>query len=257
MYDTLTIKFIPSLLPGGTCPDGRVETVFYFGARTEFEYALSLAEATLGVSVEKGKAMVLAENDVDTDYCEFVRWLCEELGVSSPDDEAPPSPASTLTLLRAVAAAKIAYWDAMNELEDHLTSGEEFTDHQDTVAHDFVDMLAAGGEVENIGASEAERFEQAVAVASIAMRPSGMPAAMAAPYGTPGNPTDATLSFAHNQRPAITLSYEEFAKAYDAHMRAGGTGYNQVDVDSSWHAYQRDPAGHFISKHPLPGEQHG
>lgn len=118
MYDTLTIKFIPSLwtpgpkgwsrktLPSGTCPDGRAETVVCFGVRAEFEKALALAEATVGVSVEKGKAIVLAENDFETDARGFERWLRGELGLTSPaETEEQPTP---LSLLRAATPVELA-----------------------------------------------------------------------------------------------------------------------------------------------------
>jgi hypothetical protein len=45
------------------------------------------------------------------------------------------------------------------------------------------------------------------------------------------------------------LTESQFAKQYIAEMVAGGLGRPKtVDVVRSWHNYQRDPAGHFLSK---------
>ena len=50
------------------------------------------------------------------------------------------------------------------------------------------------------------------------------------------------------------LTEAEFAQRYIAALVASGTERpSTVDVVHSWHNYQRDPAGHFLSK----GNQHG
>ncbi len=53
-----------------------------------------------------------------------------------------------LELLRAAVAAKIAYWDAMDELE----RGLGHPDRDDDVIHDYVESLAAGvNDADDIG----------------------------------------------------------------------------------------------------------
>lgn len=51
--------------------------------------------------------------------------------------------ADHLTLLRTVVKAKMAYWDALRELEIALT-GSEFSDRANDAVIDDIDMLAAG-----------------------------------------------------------------------------------------------------------------
>lgn len=44
------------------------------------------------------------------------------------------------------------------------------------------------------------------------------------------------------------LTEGEFAQRYIAALKAGGDSVKTVDVVRSWHTYQRDPAGHFLSR---------
>jgi hypothetical protein len=44
------------------------------------------------------------------------------------------------------------------------------------------------------------------------------------------------------------MNESEFAMAYIKSLKEGGDEIKTQNVVASWHAYQRDPAGHFLSK---------
>lgn len=136
---------------------------------------------------------------------------------------------NALELLRRVVAAKQAYWDEFLALEKAMTNNGEYTDRQNNAALDHIDNLAGGGEVENIGEAELNDFLRVVFITTATRPP--VPRAAAAPV--------------------VPLTFHEFQEAYGNAMRQGGTAYTAADVDSSWESYRHDPAGHFISKHPL------
>lgn len=46
------------------------------------------------------------------------------------------------------------------------------------------------------------------------------------------------------------MAEQEFTRAYRAAHEAAGDSWSTLDVVRSWHAYQRDPAGHFLTKNP-------
>lgn len=47
----------------------------------------------------------------------------------------------------------------------------------------------------------------------------------------------------------VTLTEQQFAQAYIAACEKAGSDWSTLAVVKSWHNYQRDPAGHFITKH--------
>lgn len=46
----------------------------------------------------------------------------------------------------------------------------------------------------------------------------------------------------------VAMTRSQFRHQYQVACRQGGEGCTEEDIESSWAAYQRDPAGHFLSK---------
>lgn len=251
MYDTLTITKTLTA-------DDPLTFVWYFSVRAEFEEALQALrafETADDVNITKGKAAALPGGAYAVSASEFESWLRskswlrEQLGLTAP---AVTATDNHLDLLRDAIRTQQLAWDAAALLE-HTITGDGYTPHQASAASEFLDELADLHDDPNeIGAEDLDRFMKHVATATAQEhavvsfakemgrmeRTSGLPAAIAVPYG---------------QRPAVTLSYEQFVMAYEDHLRQGGTSVDARHVDASWQAYQHDPAGHFITQQkPAP-----
>lgn len=59
-----------------------------------------------------------------------------------------------LTLLRAVVAAKIAYWDRLDELEKAIAPNGEFSDRATNAVEEDISALATGASTINIVTEE-------------------------------------------------------------------------------------------------------
>lgn len=53
-----------------------------------------------------------------------------------------------------------------------------------------------------------------------------------------------------NPNPPALMTEVEFTRAYRAAHELAGDTWSTLDAVRSWAAYQRDPAGHFLTKNP-------